>query len=175
MEITIQLADEKYLTEYTQLLQKVYEDTYTKPKIGLTKEYFSREVFNSVNTQDYLRSNLIVNKTQKTWLAFDRNKLVASVTIQRKNNESELRGFYVAVDYQGKGIGKRLFKKIKGFVGNKDIVLDIYAHSKKTIRIYKKWGFEIDKKKGLFYRHWPEWPDKLKAKCIYMRLKGRDK
>ena len=170
MKFTIKLSDIKYLSKYTNLLQRVYENTYTNTKIGLTKECFSKEIFNTVNTQNYLRSNLINTENQKTWFAFDNDKLIGSITLQNKGREYELRGFYVDIEYQGKGTGKLLLKKVKEFAGDKDIVLDIYAHNGKTINIYKKWGFKIDKKKGIFYRHWPEWPEELKVKSIYMRL-----
>lgn len=79
----------------------------------------------------------------------------------------ELRGFYVAPKYQGRGIGKQLWLLAINFAKGKDIVLDLYAHNYRTINMYKKWEFFVDKKKGVFYRHWPEG---LKAKCIYMRL-----
>lgn len=173
MEIEIKLPSESSLKEYTHLLQNIYENTYTAQKLGLTKECFSKEVFNTPNTQKYLKSNLQITSKQKTLLAYDKNTLIGSITIEHIGNECELRGFYVAIKYQNKGIGKKLFKRIRAYAGNKDIILDIYAHNKKTINIYKKWGFEIDKKKGVLYRHWPEWPEKLKAKSIYMRLKGK--
>jgi len=86
------------------------------------------------------------------------------------DKEFELRGFYVDPKYQGKGIGKQLWTLAHGFAKRKDVILDIYAHNKRTIKMYRKWGFVVDKKKGVFYRHWPEWPEGLKAKCIYMRL-----
>jgi len=158
------------IKEYTDLLQKTYEDAYTDESIGLTKECFSKEVFASTDTQKYLKSNLVINKKQKTWLAFLNSKLAGSITITDKGDECELRGFYVNPEYQGKGIGKRLWKRTLEFAGEKDVVFDIYAHNTRVIKMYKKWGFEVDKQKGVFYRHWPEWPEGLKAKCIYMRL-----
>jgi len=43
--------------------------------------------------------------------------------------------------------------------------------------MYERWGWKLDTtrgEKGYFYRHWPEWPEGLQAKCQYMRL-VRDK
>lgn len=170
MEITIRLSKKSDIKKYTDLLQKTYEISYTNKKIGLKKECFSKKIFSTLDTQKYLKSNLSVNKKQKTWLAFIRKKLIGSITIIDKGKECELKGFYVSNEYQRKGIGKILFKKSISFAKGKDVVLDIYAHNRKTIVLYKKWGFIIDKKKGTFYRHWPEWPEGLKAKCLYMRL-----
>jgi len=159
------------LKQYTHFLQKIYEKTYTNKKIGLTRECFSVNVFNTENTQNYLKINLNNTDTQITLLTFIDEKMIGSITLQDIGLECELRGFYIASDYQGKGIGKMLFEKAKQFCIKKDIVLDIYTHNKKTINIYKKWGFVIDIEKGSFYRHWDEWPEGIKAKSIYMRLK----
>jgi ribosomal protein S18 acetylase RimI-like enzyme len=82
-----------------------------------------------------------------------------------------LRGFYVHPEFQGKGIGKRLWHLARRFAKQKDITCDIYTHNVKTIELYKTWGFVIDEKRGKFYRHWPEWPEGLQAKCLYMRYK----
>jgi len=173
MKISIRLAQKSDLAQYTELLQKTYQDAYTDEAIGLKKEYFSKEVFNTLDTQKYLESNLEVNERQKCWLAFVDKSLVGSISIIEREKDYELRGFYVATKYQGKGIGKKLWELTLDFTKGKDITLDIYAHNKKTIEIYKKWGFKIDTERGEFYRHWPEWPKEVKAKSIYMRYKKK--
>ncbi len=168
--VEIRIAKGSDIEAYTRLLQKTYQKTYTNNKLGLTKNCFSRAVFATKASQDYLKSNLRQNTNQKTWLAFIDSKLVGSITITNKGDDCELKGFYVASEMQGKGIGKELFQRALRFARGKDIVLDLYVHNRKTIAMYKKWGFKIDKKKGIFYRHWPEWPEGLRAKCLYMRL-----
>ncbi len=170
MTISIKLAQKSDLKKYTDLLQQTYQDTYTDEKLGLTKDCFSKDIFATEDTQKYLKSNLVLSDKQKTWLAFDGLKLVGSITITEKSEECELRGFYVATKYQGKGIGKKLLSKALNFARGEGIVLDLYAHNHKTIRMYERWGFRVDKQKGTFYRHWPEWPEGLKAKCLYMRF-----
>lgn len=159
------------MQRYTKFLQKAYEDAYTNEELGLTKDCFSEEIFNTPDTQKYLASNLELNDSQKCWLSFDGGKLVGSVTIIERDKNYELRGFYVDAAYQGKGIGKQLWSLVLSFANGKDIMLDTYAHNTKSIELYKRWGFEIDTERGEFYRHWPEWPEGLQAKCIYMCLK----
>ena len=171
MEIKIRFARKSDLKKYTDLLQRTYQEAYTNESLGLTKELFSKEIFNTPDTQKYLLGNLEVTDKQKTWLAFLKFKLIGSVTLTHKNGECEIRGFYVKTRHQGKGIGKKLWNLALKFSQGKDIVLDLYAHNTKTINMYKRWGFKIDKEKGEFYRHWPEWPEGIEAKCIYMRYK----
>lgn len=171
MDIKIRLAKKTDLPKYTKLLQKTYQDSYTNEKIGLTKDCFSKKVFNSTRIQRYLESNLEIKEKQKCWLAFLGSQLVGSISIVEGEKDCELRGFYVPTQYQGKGIGKQLWNLALNFVRNKDITLDIYTYNTKTIDMYEKWGFKIDTKKGEFYRHWQEWPEGVRAKCVYMRYK----
>ena len=163
------------IKQYTDLLQKTYQDAYTDESIGLTADCFSKEIFANKDTQEYLQSHLIDTGTQKTWLAFDEDRLVGAVTcIHKNNNEAELTGFYVHPRYQGFGIGNKLYDLALKFSGNKDLVLDIYTHNTKNIELYKKWGWVLDAtrgKEGYFTRHWPEWPEGLDANCMYMKLK----
>ena len=70
MKIKIRLAGESDLKKYTDLLQRTYQNAYTDEGLGLTKELFSEKIFGSPDTQKYLKSNLVINDKQKTWLAF---------------------------------------------------------------------------------------------------------
>ncbi len=173
MKIVIRPPKKNDLKEYTSLLQRTYEIAYTDDSIGLTKECFSKEVFNTKDTQKYLKSNLVVNDDQKALVAFIGAQMVGSITIKKKEDDYEITGFYVAPEHQGKCIGKQLWQRALNSAGRRDIVVDLYVHNKKSIEMYKKWGFKIDETRGengYFYRHWPEWPEDLKAKCVYMRL-----
>lgn len=173
MYITIRLAKTSNLPAYTSMHQEVYEHTYVFEAIGLTKDCFSKEVFLTPSTQEYLLSNLQQNTHQKCWLAFLGKELIGSISIVERENDCELRGFYVVTKQQGKGIGKKLWMKTLAFAKkkHKDITLDIYAHNMKTIALYKKWGFIVDESRGNFFRHWPEWPEDVQAKSFYMRYK----
>src|SRR3990167_7216963 len=95
MRISIRLARKSDIRKYTSMLQRTYQDAYTSEKLGLTKGCFSMKVFSTPDTQKYLKSSLIINKKQKTWLAFIGKKLVGSITMINKGEEFELRGFYV--------------------------------------------------------------------------------
>jgi RimJ/RimL family protein N-acetyltransferase len=175
MTYKIRLAKPSDLKEYTNLLQTTYEFSYTNPKIGLTKECFSKEVFNTVNTQDYLKTKVINSSTQKTWLVFDIKKLIASATCKIiDENKAEFSGFYVLPSYQHQGLGKILYQKVLKFSGDRNLILGIYTHNTKTIKIYKKWGWKIDPSRGengYVTGHWIEWPDGVVAKSVYLILK----
>ena len=178
MDILVKLAENTDISSYTKLLQRTYVKTYVNEKLGLTKECFSEEIFNNPLTQDYLLSNLQNNINQYAWLALNGDKLVGSITVKVGEKESEITGFYVAPECQGQGVGRKLYQKALKIIGDKEVVIDLYAHSTKSFEMYIKWGFKVDETrgdKGYFYRHWDEWPNDLKAKCVYMRLTNRKK
>lgn len=174
MKIIIRLGRRKDLKKYTNLIQITSASAYVNKSLGLTKKFFSKKISNSKYSQNYLKSCLVNTKRQKTWLAFADNEIVGSITCTLLNKkEAELTGFYVSPKYQGRGIGKKLYQKAIDFAGKMDLILDTYAHNIKTISMYKKWGWKLDAsrgKKGYFFRHWPGWPEGLKAKEIYLRL-----
>ena len=171
MNIILRESVQTDLANYTSMMQETYENAYVDDSIGLTKECFSNRVFDSDDTQSYLKSKLMNTDNQKSWVALDAGRIIGSIVVEDKGVDYELTGFYVLPSYQGHGIGKKLWSYAKKFARNKDIVLDIYFHNKKTIELYKHWGFEEDLSRPHFYRHWPEWPPGLQAECIYMHLK----
>jgi len=169
MTIFIRQARPTDLSAYTTMIQQTDQKTYTNDSLGLTKECFSEEVFSSEDTQTYLKSKLAIADNKQTWVAVTKNIVLGSVTIEDKGDSYELSGFYVLPKYQGMGMGKQLWAKALEFANDKDITLDIYSHNTKTIDIYKNWGFEVDAERGTFSRHWPEWPEGVKAESLYMR------
>jgi ribosomal protein S18 acetylase RimI-like enzyme len=174
MRVLITSAGPADLPEYTHLLQTTYQRTYTSKETGLTKDCFSPEIFSEHSTQSYLKSHVVNTPNQHTWLARQENRLIGALTcINLNENEAELTGFYVHPHFQGRGIGKKLYRQALIFAGNRDLVLDIYSHNHKTILMYQKWGWKLDKTRGengYFYRHWPQWPKNLMVKCQYMKL-----
>src|SRR3989344_3650680 len=169
MNIRLRLARKSDFVAYTALLQRTHEATFPNKKIGLTKKCFSKEIFATDDTQAYLRSNLEKGAHQRTWLAVTGRELVGAITIEKKGKEYEIRGFYVASEHQGHGIGKRSWQRALGFADGRPVVLDVYAHTRNIIALYKRWGFVVDKKKKPTYSHWPEWPKGMRVKRIYMR------
>lgn len=169
MNISIRESSLSDSKSYTNMMQKTYADAYVNDSLGLTSECFSVEVFNSIDTQEYLKGKLVGNEARKTWVACDGNKIVGAVTVEDNIGECEMSGFYVRPSYQGKGIGKLLWVQVLEFAKGKDITLDIYTHNIKTIKLYTHWGFKEDSSKPHFYRHWPEWPEGLEAESMYMR------
>ena len=170
---------ESDLSAYTALLQHAYQTAFTEPSIGLTEDCFRIENFMTDEKQVEYRSNLTDNsENEKTWLGFDKEKLVGTVTVTNHGDrEVELRRFYVAPEYQDRGVGSKLWDKAIGFIGDKDVVLSMYAHNKRLLETYQRRGFEVDTScgdNGYYLRHWKEWPENLQIPCVYLRRRGKN-
>lgn len=172
MTIRVRPATSDDLPSYTSMMQQTYESTYVDPSIGLTKACFSPEVFNSDDTQAYLRSKLVNDDTQKSWVAVDKYTVIGAIVVKSRGSECELSGFYVLPHYQGQGIGTLLWQNVLEVTDGRPITLDSYAHNKKTIQLYEHWGFCEDRTRPHFFYHWPEWPEDLRAEALYMRREG---
>lgn len=62
--------------------------------------------------------------------------------VVESENENRLQTIYVLPEYQGKGIGKMLWKQAQEFFNkNKNIYVSVVTYNDKAISFYKKLGF----------------------------------
>ena len=178
-ELTIRGPKASDLPAYTALLQHAYQGAFTEPSIGLTADCFKIENFQTPEKQTEYLSNLTNNsENEKTWLGFYGEKLIGTITVTNHGehevgeHEVELRRFYVAPEYQSRGVGSQLWNKAMEFVGDKDIMLSMYAHNQRLLAMYQRRGFGVDTLRGdngYYMRHWKEWPEDLQVKCVYLK------
>lgn len=172
MEVNIRLAQESDFPAYLDFMQHTYQESFVDDELGLTKDMFASQYFHTSTALKFFTEMMQVSDTQKCWLAFIEEELVGSITMTEKENECVLGGFYVATKYQGRGIGKKLLNIALGYVNGKDITLGVYTHNTKTIELYRKWGFVIDRAKQIQEGSWEGWPKDVTIKTVYMRKDG---
>ena len=103
MKTTIKLASLKDLKKYTDLLQQTYQSAYTNEKLGLTADCFSKEIFATDNTQDYLKSHLINNHSQK-------NAAGLSSSLKLNQAKALKAASRITSNHQPKAVGSSSFK-----------------------------------------------------------------
>lgn len=82
--------------------------------------------------------NNILNKDNKIYIAIDNNKVVGMIAF----NESEINQLYIHIDYQGKGLGRRLLELAK--LNSKGrLTLFTFEVNRKAQHFYEKNGFRI--------------------------------
>jgi len=172
--LTIRLATVNDFEQYVNLLQITYETCSTNSSLGLTKECFSTEMMATDESVKYLHSYLEITPTHKAWIAEIDGKIIGAITCEvRSQFEAEIVAFYVHPQYQHQGVGKKLYAKALDFAGQRDVMLDVYAHSTHVIAMYKKWGWKLDESRGehgTFLLHWRGWPNNVHVPCVYLRL-----
>lgn len=82
--------------------------------------------------------NHVLNKENEIYIAVDGNKVAGIVAF----NESEVNQLYIHIDYQGRGLGKKLLELAKAnSIGR--LTLYTFEVNKKAQRFYEKNGFKI--------------------------------
>ncbi|MBL4937024.1 GNAT family N-acetyltransferase [Clostridium sp. YIM B02515] len=82
--------------------------------------------------------NNILSKDNKIYIAIDNTKVVGMIAF----NESEINQLYIHIDYQGKGLGRRLLELAKSnSIGR--LTLFTFEVNRKAQHFYEKNGFRI--------------------------------
>ncbi len=145
-------GDSSWADKYGEFCQPIYQNSYAAPELGIPAELFSKEEFEDESTKVYFDNFF---KNNKTWLALDENDNLVGGIGASDTDPVHLSGFYVAINEQGKGIGRRLFNKVLEFAAGREIELDVMRHRKQAIAMYEHLGFEIDKTAPPVVYGWP--------------------
>lgn len=148
-------GDISWADKYCDLCQPIYENAYAAPELGIPAELFSKKEFDDPTTKQYFYAFFTKNKT---WLALDENDEILGGIGASDTEPVHLGGFYVAVDQQGRGIGRQLFDKVLEFAEGREIELDVMRHRTQAVEMYKHLGFEVDEAAGPVVYGW-QYPD----------------
>ncbi|HRF28753.1 MAG TPA: GNAT family N-acetyltransferase [Candidatus Saccharibacteria bacterium] len=164
-------GDVSWTDTYAEFCQPIYQDAYAAPGLGIPAELFSKEEFEDESTMVYFR-NFFENNT--TWLALDDDGTLLGGIGASDTDPVHLSGFYVAVDKQGKGIGRELFNKVLEFAAGREIELDVMRHRTQAIEMYEHLGFEIDKTAPprIYGWQYPSEEGRLNGSGVIMRRKA---
>ena len=139
------------------VLHKTWLATYPNEELGITKEGIE-ESYKESFTEENL--NKLANKiaqalgNEKRLVARVGDDIVGVVTIVRNNENNQLRTIYVLPEFQGLGIGKKMWEEAKKFCDStKDIIVQVVTYNQNTIEFYKKLGF-IDTGKRFSDKNW---------------------
>jgi GNAT superfamily N-acetyltransferase len=91
-----------------------------------------------------------------TFFGWEENgKLLGVMGFQPVQDVTLIRHAYVLPDYQGKGIGTRLFQHLKQLTGTGSLLVGTWADATWALEFYRKRGFHfIDDKDLLLEKYW---------------------
>ena len=89
------------------------------------------------------RRERIVQSPHTTFLAKESDQVVGLCRVQNTDTQNKLQAICVLPEYQGKGIGTRLWEEAqKTFDKSKDTFVAVATYNANAISFYKKLGFE---------------------------------
>ncbi|HEY0220810.1 MAG TPA: GNAT family N-acetyltransferase [Candidatus Paceibacterota bacterium] len=124
---------------------KAWLATYPNDKEGITIddiEHRYKDAFSGERLKK--REEIITNSelNEKYIIAKDGNKVVGICYGIIEETKNQLQAIYILPEYQGKGIGTKLWNEILSFFDKtKDIYVEVAAYNEKAIGFYKKLGF----------------------------------
>lgn len=171
--IVIKKFTKRDVSPFLLMCQKIFENTYANTSLGYPAHLFQPKHFFTDEMQEYF-DEIMVNKTKNRGLvAKNGTDIVGGIAIREFEAHYEVKGFYVADNFQGKGVGKRLWQELtKKINPHKPIELGVFAHNSKSIAMYKKWGFRMCPKEEWGVIHWSTWPKKYVLPLAKMRKDG---
>ncbi|PLW80525.1 hypothetical protein C0585_02405 [Candidatus Woesearchaeota archaeon] len=108
------------------------------------KDYYSKELIDAFCNKNNPKNFAIRAKERQFYIAeIPKRKKIIGV-IAKKDNE--LKTFFVHPNYQGKGVGRKLFEKVRDETLKQGYDKLIVKSSHYAVNIYKKLGFKFIKK-----------------------------
>jgi diamine N-acetyltransferase len=145
MEIKIREATPKDALAIVKVLHQTWLDTYLNEELKITRETIdesykdSYKLENIEKLQERIKN---IPNNQKRLVAESHGEIVAVSRGVIENDFNELKTIYVLPNFQGQGIGKKLWNEMLEFFDNsKKIVLSVVTYNKNAIEFYKKLGF----------------------------------
>lgn len=128
-----------------QVFYQTWLATYPNEKYGITKEDIEERFKSRLSKEGVEKMARQIENLEpdSLFLVAKAEDRVVGVCRARKNeNINELSAIYVFPDYQGQGLGYKLWQEIQKFFDpNKDIVVNVATYNHEAIYFYQKLGF----------------------------------
>lgn len=124
---------------------KAWLDTYPNDKLGITIDDIEYRYKNAFTRENLRKREKIITdpeRNEKFIIAKDGDRVVGMCYAVIEENKNQLQAIYILPEYQGKGVGTRLWNTILAFFDKtKDIYVEVADYNQKAIGFYKKLGF----------------------------------
>ncbi len=119
--------------------------TYPNERVGITLDDIEHSYKDSSAPERISSLQKRIANTpgnQKRLVAKINGKVVGTATLVITEEVNDLQTIYVLPEFQGKGVGKALWNKIKTFSDpKKDFIVKVADYNDQAINFYKKIGF----------------------------------
>lgn len=143
----IQITDAT--AEDVEGIQTVFDetwlDTYPNEEAGITRAdilEMRKGSFEPERLQKRREHFSTPHEDQKFVVAKNGDKVVGLCSLLKEEDRNKLSTIYILPEYQGKGIGKRLWESVIPFLDKtKDTTVSVATYNKNAIAFYEKLGF----------------------------------
>jgi ribosomal protein S18 acetylase RimI-like enzyme len=150
MNIVIDKAIPEDALSIQEIFHKTWLATYVSTEHGITTEHINEYFKDAYKPETLEKRKTQIAKMDEVYMIFTARvdgKVVGFVRVMKEKENNRLRAFYILPEFQGKGIGTKLFEKAREFF---DLTLftlvEVATYNTPAINFYKKMGF-IDKGK----------------------------
>lgn len=145
-KITISIATPQDAEGMVKVFYKTWLATYPNEEVGITVDDIE-DRFKERFTEESIKkaSEKIANPPEgsTTFIAKEGDIIVGVCRILVSEQENRIGAIYVLPEYQGKGIGKKLWEQAqKIFSLKKDTFVSVVSYNANAIEFYKRLGFE---------------------------------
>lgn len=146
MKIEIEDISPDEVEEALMVRYKSWLATYPNEELGITREdieerFKSKMTPESIKAQSEGVANLPEN--EKYLVAKVEGKIAGVCIAKKEEKNNRLGAIYTHPDFQGKGIGTKMWEEVQDFFDpEKDIVLNVASYNDNAIAFYEKLGFK---------------------------------
>lgn len=145
MNVIIDKANPEDALSMQEIFHKTWLATYISPEHGITAEYINEYFKNAFKSETVENRKNQISKMNDSYIFFTARvdgKVVGFVRAVKEKENNRLRAFYILPEFQGKGIGTKLFEKANNFFDqNLYTLVDVATYNTPAINFYKKMGF----------------------------------
>lgn len=129
----------------TNVYYKTWLETYPNNQLGITRDDIEESYKDSFSEENIIKAEKRIQELPsnvKSLVAKVNGLIVGVATMVINKSNNQLKTIYVLPEYQGHGIGKKLWEEARRFCDpTKDIIVQVATYNKNTIEFYKKLGF----------------------------------
>lgn len=129
----------------TNLLYKTWLETYPNKENGITVEDIEdsyKDEFTEEKIENLKKIIRELPENKKRLVAKEGDNILGYCTVIRNTDSNHLQTLYVLPEFQGKGIGRKLWEEALKFLDpTKDTFVQVADYTENAINFYKKLGF----------------------------------
>ena len=174
--IKITSPEEKDMVGVQKVLYKTWLATYPNEEYGITKDDIEDRFKGRFTYESLAKRWEDIEKAtnRETLLAKEGNNVVGIIVVTLHPDKNQLQAIYILPEYQGKGIGKKLWDEAQKYLDHtKNSIVHVATYNKNAIGFYERLGFKDTGKR------WKDNEFKLKSGSIIpqmeLELEAKDK